>query len=280
MLEQETLIILEVSITDILGIEIKRMKAIEEVEMFKVKATLTEFLGDLDNYPCHFCHNVGDEVIFDGEKYIGRLCPDVWPILTPKVAALHCAGPRYVDPEYYYPFWYCCVSKSDPSKKKYDGLGFRNVLKTREVPPYHMATLIDPNAFKWPPHPERSVAKDPMVKCPDLRTAAVFRLEAFDLSDKGFDVPYFRRQMSILDKVLNNQGIEPEKIIDTFSQELKDEVYPPLSPEMMTPLIEELELMEYLEIKDRTATVTEKGKVKLEDYKASLTDEEREALEI
>ena len=36
---------------------------------FKVKATLIGFLGNTERYPCHFNHKVGDEVIFDGEKY-------------------------------------------------------------------------------------------------------------------------------------------------------------------------------------------------------------------
>jgi uncharacterized repeat protein (TIGR04076 family) len=85
--------------------------------MFKVKATLVSFMGDEEKYPCHFGHNIGDEIIFDGEKYIGRLCPGVWPILTPKVSALHQAGPRYVEPLFYYPFWYAPPSVKDPAKK-------------------------------------------------------------------------------------------------------------------------------------------------------------------
>ncbi len=39
---------------------------------FKVKVTLIGFLGNTERYPCHFNHKVGDEVIFDGEKYIAK----------------------------------------------------------------------------------------------------------------------------------------------------------------------------------------------------------------
>jgi hypothetical protein len=247
---------------------------------FQVRARLVAFLGDIDKYPCHFCHEVGDEIIFDGEKYIGRLCPDVWPMLTAKAAALHAAGPRYVEPGFYYPFWYCSVSTPDPSQKKYDGLGFKNVLETIEPPPHDMAHLIPPNAFKWPPHPELDVAKGIGIFCPDLRSAAAFILEAFDLSEKGFDIPYFRREMAVLDKVSKKQGIETNKILNEFSNNEIEEIYPPLSQQMMVRLVEELELMNYLEIKNSAATVTKKGKSKLEDYEASLTDEEREALKI
>jgi hypothetical protein len=34
-------------------------------------------------------HNVGDEVIFDGESYHGRLCPDVWPLHSAFLSTLH-----------------------------------------------------------------------------------------------------------------------------------------------------------------------------------------------
>ncbi|RJR41076.1 MAG: hypothetical protein C4576_18695, partial [Desulfobacteraceae bacterium] len=107
--------------------------------MFQVKATLVAFLGDEEKYPCHMQHRIGDEIVFDGERYIGRLCPDVWPLLTPKAAALHQAGPRYRESFYYYPFWYAPPSLRDPSMKKYDGLGFRNVFETHVEPRYHMA---------------------------------------------------------------------------------------------------------------------------------------------
>ena len=78
--------------------------------MFQVKATVVAFLGNEEVYPCHFKHKVGDEVIFDGESYHGRLCPDVWSRIVPKVEAMHQAGPRYVEWITHYPFWYCSLS--------------------------------------------------------------------------------------------------------------------------------------------------------------------------
>jgi hypothetical protein len=33
-----------------------------------------------------------------------------------------------------------------------------------------------------------------------------FKLEAFDLADKGYALPFFRRMMTILDKVLKKRG--------------------------------------------------------------------------
>lgn len=248
--------------------------------MFKVKATVIDFLGNASIYPCHMGHKIGDEVIFDGECYTGRLCPDVWPLIVPKVAALHQAGPRYVEWVSYYPFWYCSVSEKDPSLKKYDGLGYKNVLKTIVPPQYDMANLVPPNAFKWPPHGERNIAKDVTVTCPDYRTSMVVKLEAFDLSDKGFDIPYFRRQMVILDRVLKKPGTPADKILNEFSKDEIEKIYPPLSPIMVQVLVEELEVMSYLEIKDDKAYVTGKGVTKVEDFKNGLAVEEREALKV
>lgn len=248
--------------------------------MFKVKVTLVAFMGDEEKYPCHMQHKVGDTVVFDGERYEGRLCPDVWPLIAPKVSALHQAGPRYIEAPYYYPFWYAPPSVHDESRKIYDGLGFRPVLTTHIESKYHMANLVPANAFKWPPHGERTVMKNVAVICPDNRTAALFMLEAFDLSDRGFDVPFFRRQMTILDRVSQNQGIEEEAIPAAFSEEERDEIYPPLVREMLLPLDDELVLMGYLERNDGRVFLTEKGRVKLEEFREALTAEERQALRL
>ena len=246
--------------------------------MFQVKATLVAFMGNTENYPCHFHHNVGDEIVFDGESFKGRLCTEVWPVFTQKVVALHMAGPRYVEPSYYAPIWYAPCSKTDPGERKKDGLGFRNVLKTIEPPPYDMATLFPPNAAKWPPHPEKNVAKDITVMCPDLRTAAVFSLEAFDLSEKGFDTPFFRRQMSILDKLLQQPGTEVERVIDLFTKQSQEDIYPALSPQIIDTFTEELALMDYLKIENGQASVTRKGENKLEAFKHGLPAEDRKAM--
>jgi uncharacterized repeat protein (TIGR04076 family) len=248
--------------------------------MFKVKATVVGFLGDEAKYPCHFQHKIGDEFIWDGEKFIGRICPSVMPLLVPKMNGLWAAGPRYVDSMYYVPFWYAPVSVRDPSLKKYDGLGFRNILETYVESQYHMANLAPTEAWKWPPHRERTIAREQVVICPDPRTSAVLKLEAFDLSDNGFDVPFYRRQMTILSKILPKQGIKVDKILNEFSEEQINGIYPALSQIMVQVLVEELELMGYLQIKNDRAFVTKKGEAKLKNFQASLSEEEREVLRL
>jgi uncharacterized repeat protein (TIGR04076 family) len=252
----------------------------KEVMMFKVKITVVGFLGDEEKYPCHFQHKIGDEIIYDGEKFVGRLCSGVQTEVAEKALILFKAGPRYVEPGNYYAFWYAPVSAKDPSLKKYDGLGFRNVFETYKEPRYHMANMIPKNAFKWPPYEARDIAKDPIVVCGDVRTAVVFKLEAFDVADAGFVVPYFRRQMVILSKVLAKQGIQVAEILNEFSKEEIETIYPALSPIMIEILVEELELVGHVRVDDGKVTVTDKGAKKLEDFKASLPAEDREALNL
>jgi uncharacterized repeat protein (TIGR04076 family) len=248
--------------------------------MFQVKATVIGFLGDSDRYLCHFGHKVGDEVVWDGEKYNGRLCGSVWALLVPKVDALRVAGPRYVEPYYYFTHWYDTLGIRDPSRKIYDGVGYRNVLETIVEPPYHMAHLTPPNAWKWPPHPKRTVAKDIMVTCPDTRTAMTMKLETFDLSEKGYDTTFFRRQMVILNKVLRKPEIKIGKIINEFTRQQIEEISPPLSQILIQCLVEELELMGYVKTVKGKLTVTAKGTKKLSGFKAGLQPEEIEALEL
>jgi ribosomal protein S19E (S16A) len=106
------------------------------------------------------------------------------------------------------------------------------------------------------------------------------KLEAYDLADKGDSVTYFRREMSILHKVLPKPGMEVTDILNQFTREQIEGIYPALSPIMIRVLSEELELMGYLDILDGKATVTPKGEAKLKDFIKSLTPEEKEALKM
>lgn len=242
---------------------------------FQVKITVVAFLGNTDVYPCHMRHRIGDEVTFDGESYSGRLCPDVWPLIVPKVTSLYQAGPRYVDWASYYPFWYTSLSKDDPEQRNRDGLGFRNTLKTIVPSRYDMANLVPLNAFKWPPHEKRTIAGGASVICPDTRTSMLIKLEAFDLCEKGSSIPYFRRQMAILAKLLLKKGIRVDRIIDAFSKTEVEEIYPALGPVIVQILTEELELMGYAETIDGMTSITSKGRDKLERFKSSLPDRDR-----
>jgi uncharacterized repeat protein (TIGR04076 family) len=246
--------------------------------MFKVKATLISFAGDVERYPCHFGYEVGDEIIYDGENFIGRICLQVIPLLNKYVPPLYSVGPRYVNPFSYFPFFYSPLSTRDPGQKKYDGLGFKIVKKKIIEPKYHMANFKSPNAFKWPVHDKRDIAKDLVGRCDDLRTAATFKFEAFDLCDKGDAVPYFRKQMLILKKVVEKPGIRADRIINNMSKKHVEEIYPGLNPVLMEVLVEELEAIGFVTIRDSGVSATDRGEAKLSEFTSSLTMDEREAL--
>ena len=248
--------------------------------MFKVKATVIGFAGDTKKYPCHFNYKVGDEIIWTGAEFKGRICPAILVPLSQKVDGLYKAGPRFVENAFYLPFWYAPVSEYDPAYKKYDGIGFKPVLKTIEEPKYHMAHLRPANTYTWPPYPERTIMKGAFVQCGDLRTAATLKVEAFDLADDGDCLTYFRRMMVILDRVLKNPGIATDKILGLYTKQEIEDIYPSLSPIMMEMLLEELEIIGFLEIKDGKAFVTAKGEAKVKAFIAGLPVEDKEALKL
>ena len=201
-------------------------------------------------------------------------------MLIPKVFAVMNAGPRYVESEYYAPFWYAPPNVRDKEMKKYDGIGFRVLKEPVIESPYPLSKLVPPNSFQVPPPKERIVLKDVSVLCPDARTSVVLKIEAFDVADLGDAIPYFRKQMLMLDIVRRHPGIQVDKIRDEFPKKQLEEVYPLAAPVMLRGLIDELELVGHLEIRDGKAYQTKKGEKKLEDFKSSLSAEERKALEL
>ena len=86
--------------------------------------------------------------------------------------------------------------------------------------------------------------------------------------------------MTILRIVSQKPGIAIDKIINEYTDDERDNVYPSLGQRIVAVLVGELELMGYFKVDNDTVTVTEKGKDKLESFRKSLTAEEREALKV
>jgi uncharacterized repeat protein (TIGR04076 family) len=253
--------------------------------MFKVKVTVTGFGKDENKYPCHMRYKIGDELIFDGETLTGRICPFMITEFAKAIRALQASGGRHKEgeiPASYYPFWHSPSSLYNPSYKKYDGIGFRPTL---ERPDEGYKFVPDETLFDIPPGGKYIIGKGTekqtiKLQCNDSHTLVQFKAEAYDLADTGDSLPYYRRAMSILNKVSKKPGIAMNKILGEFSREENENIYPMLGQKMVAVLVGELELMGYVEVKDDKVTATEKGLKKLSSFIKSLTAEERKALKL
>ncbi len=248
--------------------------------MFKVRAVVIAFLGDREKYPCHHQYKLGDEFIFDGASFSGSICPSLALETVPMMMNIHAAGPRYRGYIYYYPFLYAPQSVDAPELKKYDGMGYKNIFSNYTEPKYSLASLATSTAFTWPPSDERTVPSGVMVTCPDFRTSVRVKIEAFDLSDAGRNIPFFRREMTLLDKILRKPGMDAGSILGEFTREQIEDIYPALSLIMVKVLLEEMELVGYVEIKDGKVFPTAKSAPKLEVFKKGLSGEEKKALDL
>jgi hypothetical protein len=145
--------------------------------------------------------------------------------------------------------------------------------------------VVDESLFDVPPNGVfiigRGTAKNPiMVTCPDPKTLAQFRVESFDLADKGDALPYYRRTMAILARIAARPGVAMDKIINEFTRQEVEKIYPTLGQRMVAVLVGELELMRYVTVDNDRVTIIPAGRKKLTSFKKTLTAEEKKALRI
>lgn len=198
---------------------------------FKVRCRLIAFMGDEGTYPCHFGYKVGDEFIYDGEKFIGEVCVGVLTTMVPAIKFIHDVGNKGCERVAYR---YAGHSRLDPGMKQYDGVGFAPVKEVKGQEGKREA----PSVKGWP------------FVCGDSKTSALFVAEPFDLASGRLDLPYYRRQMSLLEKVRNEPGIRTDAVISRFSDWERDEIFPPLTPVLVKILLDELAEVGYIEIRE------------------------------
>ncbi len=255
--------------------------------MFKVRATVVGFDADEKRHPCHFRYKIGDTVIWDGERFTGRICPSILRPFAEKVSILYTSGGRHKEgetPGSYIPFFHSPFSVYDPAYKKFDGVGFRPTLERPEqnykfIPD---VTLFDDiHGMKLLGGPGTGILKKEVLVCGDSHTHMRMELEAFDLVDFGDGLPYTRRSLSILNKIAKKPGIAVNKIINEFDDAERDDIYPSLGQNLIWTLVGELAVLDYIKLEDGRegkATVTAQGRKKLADFKKSLAPEEKKAL--
>ena len=215
---------------------------------YKVKCRLIDFLGDVENFPCHFGYKIGDEFIYNGEQFIGKVCSGLFSSnMLSVIDTIRYSGNLHFG---HFPWNYSGLSKREPSMEKYDGVGWANV-KKEDVPDGARKEYL-----------ERTLPI-PLVRrggggfhCADLRILAVFRAEPCGLSDKGFDLPFYKREMSILEKIKAEPGIDTMEVLNRFTRWEREEIYPPIGPVNVELMMGELEGVGYITIKDGKAYPT------------------------
>jgi ribosomal protein S19E (S16A) len=84
--------------------------------------------------------------------------------------------------------------------------------------------------------------------------------------------------MSILKKILAKPEIAVDKVLGEFTKDEIEIPYPVLSQQLISALVEDLALVGHLKTENGKATVTEKGAAKVDEFRRSLSAEEKEAL--
>lgn len=206
---------------------------------------MIEFLGDEKTYPCHFNYKIGDEIIYDGDRFIGRVCPGIMASMLPVVHGMYLLGHKYTENILYR---YRGPDTRDPSMAIYDGQGYRP-LPTPPEATYKIGehSSVDARTGK---------ARGGHFLCGDSRILAHFACEAVDLSDSAYAQPFYRREIAVLEKIKAEPGIKVAKILDKFSDFEKNGIAPLLTPVFLQVLMEALEDMNYIEVRDGAVWAT------------------------
>ena len=210
---------------------------------FKVRGKLIGFMNDVDRFPCHFDYKMGEEFTYDGERIEGRICPGVLLTMVPTVWQTFFSGRRAYERII---FKYSGLSLKDPSMKQYDGIGYRPLKEAPEGSGEKSGIVVTP---------ERPTGLKGGVSfaCADCRTSAYFSVEPIDLASGGYTLPYYKREMSVFDKIKSKPGITVDEILGMFTDFERDEIYPPLYSVNVQLMLDELEEVGYVELKDGKA---------------------------
>ncbi len=216
--------------------------------MFKVRCKLIRFEKDETKHPCHFNYKVGDEFFYDGVNFTGRICPGLLASMMPIIWNVYLVGNRHSES---IPYRYRGRDARDPEMTKYDGAGFRPL---KETPEWLAERAEEP--FWYDERTGRS--KGSHFLCGDHRTLAHFRCEPVDLSDSEYAQPFYRRGIAVLEKIESEPGIRTEELLGRFTPFEREEIAPKLTPVFLGVLLEALEDVKYIEVRDGRAYPTGK----------------------
>ena len=211
---------------------------------FKVKCTLVSFIGDPERFPCHFDYQIGESFTYDGAKFDGRICNG---LLRNMVGVIWDTVFYGYGEENRFLYLYTGLSARDPSKKQYDGIGFRPLKEApKGADPRHLAAFSAELPKALIPKPRRFI-------CEDTRTGACFECKPVGLADGGDMLTHYNREMSILEKIKAKPGMTVDEILDQFTQWEREEIYPPIYPLNVFLMLGEMATVDYIEMRDGKA---------------------------
>jgi uncharacterized repeat protein (TIGR04076 family) len=203
---------------------------------YKVRAKLIGFVGDEEKFPCHADYKIGDEFTYDGETFEGKICPGLMRTVIADMLIMVNSGYKHFERIMF--GYHGGRSIKDASMKKYDGVGFR---MAKDAPNPKMADFM-------PKPGGRRISY-----CGDPLTLAAFRLEPVDLASGSYYRGEYMRQMSILEKIRGEPGIPGSEILERYNDFERYDVYPQLNPALVSLMLEELETVNYIELRDGKA---------------------------
>jgi len=210
---------------------------------FKVRGKLIGFMNDAEKFPCHFDYEIGEEFTYDGSAIEGRICPGVLLTMVPVVWQTFFSG-KHANERVL--FRYDGLSAKDESMKQYDGIGFRPLKEAPEGSGERagiVASTQRPGAMTG----------GSGFGCADCRTSAYFMVEPVDIASGGYTLPFYRRQMAILDRVIAKPGTTAAEILDTFTEWERESIHPTIYEVNVQLMLEELEQVGYVELRDGRA---------------------------
>ena len=214
--------------------------------MYKVRCKMIAFDGDEITFPCHFGYKIGDEFFYDGVHFTGRICPGLFASMMPVIHGTFLQGNKYSESIMYL---YRGYDVRDPGMAHYDGAGFR---PEKNLPAGYAEKLKQ----VFHRNPKTGKVNGGHFVCTDSRTVAHFICEPVDLSDSEYAQPFYRRSVAILEKIEKEDGIKIDQILERFTPFEKDEISPRLTITLFQVLLDALDDMNYIDIRDGRAYVT------------------------
>lgn len=207
---------------------------------FKVRCRFKGFVGDPDSYPCHFDYKIGDYFTYDGEKFEGRICNGLLKNMSLEIWNTFFYGNNEDDRMLYL---YSGFSARDEKMKEYDGIGYRPLRSAPKGASYDY--ILNTQARI----PKRLVKRIRGFVCDDTKTGAYFACEPVDLAKGGDLLPYYKRQMSILEKVKEEPGMTVAEILMKYTKWEKENIYPRLRKINVSLMLDELATVNYIELR-------------------------------